>query len=198
MILWTNQPFVVYQQLQQRGIFSCDPAYAPLLADDNVNFKNAYQWMCTQLKQKVGLPPAGVEFPIWAWYRRNYAHQRPDFRQRQDYDDQVLLELMIPETDVLLSDFDQWHFVLGNSYLPTANSEREFDQAEQRFENLSATEQQIEKLVSWQQIFDITPRFGDWTQNGAYVQGCFWQLKQEQVCRAWRRQKGHKVEELFY
>ena len=39
LIMWTNQPYCVYQQLKRDGIFNCDPHKSILL--EEVNFQNA-------------------------------------------------------------------------------------------------------------------------------------------------------------
>lgn len=106
LIMWTNQPYCVYQQLKRNGIFNCDPHKAILLKENN--FQNAYRWMINQMKSKIGNPPKNVKVPIWAWYRsKGYQHCRPDFRWSQDYEDEVCMEIDIPEKQVLLSEFEE-------------------------------------------------------------------------------------------
>ncbi len=195
MIVWTNQPGTVYQGIMKNGFFICDPSKSVLLSDDN-DFQRAYSWMIRQLKERVGMPPKSVRYPIWAWYKRNFKHQHPDFRECRDYDDQVCMEIEISENDILLSDFDNWHCVLNNYYLATAKNETEFDQKNNYYDSLSVQNQGIIKHQSWQKIFDIRPCHGEWTQNGAYVQGCFWRLDKNQIRKAWRMRKGFCAERL--
>ena len=196
LIMWTNQPYCVYQQLKRDGIFNCDPHKSILL--EEVNFQNAYQWMINQMKSKIGDPPKNVKVPIWAWYRsKGYQHCRPDFRWAQDYEDEVCMEIDIPEEQVLLSEFEEWHFVLSNSYLAPATSHEEYQRLNNWFESLTPKKQQRVKEKSWQQIFDITIRRQDeWKMNGEIVQGCFWQLKIDQVRKVWRLKKGARVREI--
>ena len=195
MIMWTNQPYAVYEQLRQTGIFRCDPKQANLL--EYSEFLAAYQWMVAQMKKRISLPPAGVELPVWAWYRsRDFQHVRPDFRWSNDYDDQVCLEIDVPEAAVLLSDFQGWHAILNNFYYPAVTNETEWEQAMERYDQLSVRKQQRLKEQSWQRIFDITSRHGEWTSNGELVQGCFWQLEWRNVRRAWRLKWGEKVREM--
>lgn len=171
--MWTNQPYCVYQQLKRDGTFNCDPHKSILL--EEVNFQNAYQWMIDQMKSKVGDSPKNVKAPIWAWYRsKNYQHCRPDFRWAQDYEDEVCMEIDIPEKQVLLSEFEEWHFVLSNSYLAPATNYEEYQRLNDWFESLTPEKQQRVKEKSWQQIFDITIRRQDErTMNGEMVQECF-------------------------
>lgn len=70
MIVWTIQPYSVYQQLQQQQIFSCDPRQSQNLQDEE--FRVAYSWMVKQMIKQIGLPPTGVTHPIWAWYRWDF------------------------------------------------------------------------------------------------------------------------------
>lgn len=195
MIMWTIQPYSVYQQLVKNAYFYCDPNKSANWKD--TDFRLAYQWMIKQLEVKAARPCNQITTPLWAWYRsHDYRHQRPDFRWSRDYSDEVCIEFDIPEEKVLLSDFEAWHFVLNNWYYSSARSKEEWEQDEKRFDSLSKIEQQHIKERSWQQIFDITPRHGEWTRNGEIVQGCFWLLRLNQVRRVWRLKKGERVHEI--
>lgn len=195
MIVWTIQPYEVYQQLMKNGVFYCDPAKSENLEYDN--FQLAYKWMIQKMIKKVGLPPEGIRTPIWAWYRsNNFTHKRPDFRRWKGFDDAVCIELDVPEEQVLLSDFEGWHFVLNDWFYSSATSDEEWDKCDKWFDSLNESKKVQVKEKSWQRIFDITPRRGEWIQNGFAVQGCFWEIKKEQVRTAWRLQKGRKFYEI--
>lgn len=196
LIMWTNQPYCVYQQLKRNGIFNCDPHKSLLLKEPN--FQNAYRWMIQQMKSKIGNPPQNVKVPIWAWYRsKDYRHCRPDFRWVQDYRDEICMEIDIPEEQVLLSEFESWHYVLNNDYFSSATSDEEYEHLNSWFDSLPSKKQQRIKEKSWQRIFDISiRRQGEWTINGETVQGCFWQLRLDQVRKAWRLKKGERVHEI--
>lgn len=198
MIMWTMQPYEVYQQLLTQGFFYSDPAKSNNLKLDAA-FQRAYQWMTKQLAAKVERPSSLITTPIWAWYRsHDYLHQRPDFRWVRDYPDEVCIEFAIPDEQVLLSDFENWHFVLDDFYLGLATNEQEFEQENAWFNGLNVPQQQRVKEKSWQRIFDITPRTGDWTKNGDSVQGCFWLLKREQIRRVWRLKQGTRAYEMDF
>ena len=104
MIIWTIQPYSVYQQLESKGQFYCDPEKSENLKENN--FQVAYNWMIKQMKRRQILPPKDVKVPLWAWYRRDYKHVRPDFRWVRDSEIEVCMEINIPEEKVLLSDFE--------------------------------------------------------------------------------------------
>lgn len=176
------------------GIFFCNPELSINLKDDH-DFSRAYHWMIQQMIKQIGPSNKKDTYPIWAWYRsRDYQHRRPDFRWVKDYPDEVCIELEIPEKKVLLSDFQGWHFVLNDWYYSDAKSDEEWDCKEKWFDNLTVNQQQRVKEESWQRIFDITPRHGEWEVNGDVVQACFWAIKKDQIRKVWRLQKGKKVQ----
>ena len=196
MIMWTIQPYCVYQQLISNGFFYCNPNKSENLK--HPDFKLAYQWMTKQLRARLAPPCNQIITPLWARYRSYaYHYQRPDFRWARDYPDEVCIEYDIPDDEVLLSDFEIWHFVLNDWYYSSATSEKEWEQDERRFDALSKVEQQRIKEESWQQIFDITLRHGEWTRNGDVVQGCFWLLRLNQVRRVWRMKEEERVHEIY-
>lgn len=197
MILWTFQPYKIYNQVIQNGEYICDPNKSPMLElddEDNDNrFTRAYQWLIKQMEDNIGPRPSKVKVPVWAWYRWGYKHQPPNFSSESNNAITVCMKLKIPDEQVLLSDFDLWHMVLGRSYIGNATSQTEFDKEEKWFDSLSKNEAEEIMKKSWQKIFDITPnRDNLWTMNGGYVQGCFWKLKKEYICKVWRLEKGRK------
>ncbi|GFZ27372.1 DUF3841 domain-containing protein [Lactobacillus corticis] len=196
MIIWTIQPYEVYQEILDQGIFYCNPELSTNLKYDG--FSKAYNWMIQQMINKIGPSKRPNAYPIWAWYRsHDYKHQRPDFRWALDYPDEVCIELEIPENQVLLSDFESWHFVLNNWFYSDATSEKEWNHQDKWFESLPKDQQRQVKENSWQRIFDITPRYGEWDKNGDSVQACFWSLRKEQIRRVWRLRKKKKVCEIY-
>lgn len=68
MIIWTIQPYSVYQQLKSKGQFYCDPEKSENLKENN--FQVAYNWMIKQMKRRKILLPKDAKVPLWAWYRR--------------------------------------------------------------------------------------------------------------------------------
>ena len=92
-----------------------------------------------------------LRFRLGALYRsKNYQHCHPDFRWSQDYEDEVCMEIDIPEEQALLSEFEEWYFVLSNSYLVPATSHEEYQQLNNWFESLTPKNQQRVKEKSWQ------------------------------------------------
>lgn len=185
MILWTIQPLSVWQELNKKGYFICNPKKAENLNESEYySFKDAYDWLNTQMELRVGKRPNGVQYPVWAWYRRDWKHKKPDLREAaygKRGEKAVCLEIEIPDNQVLLSDYDYWHFVLNNWFLDNSTSEEEYDKMHDWFDSLPIEKKEKIKLESWNRIFDITPIENDWFSVGRYVQATFWCLKLSQV-----------------
>ena len=66
-------------------------------------------------------------YPIWFWHQyKNSKSKRPDLRESgllSKGTKGVLIEFEKPETEILLSDFNLWHFVLN--YWHIANNEEQ-------------------------------------------------------------------------
>lgn len=184
MRLWTIQPFIVLDILEQYGVFT---AREDLIAFPE--FTTEYDWLCEHLEQK-DKRPASVKYPVWAWHTFNGHHKKPDLRYNghgQRGEKLACIELEIPDSKVLLSDFDLWHFVLNDYwidpdvFLPDYNDEQS-DANDEKYNSLSAEQQQQVKLSSWETIFDVEQVMqSDWISRGKYIQAVFWELKMDYV-----------------
>lgn len=166
--LWTVRPATDYAILQRQGIYTADDRY---IMPERME---AYQWMSRRLAEKTPAP-AGVCFPLWAWYHAHGSRQpKPDLRKRghlEKGEKGVRIEFMVPKSDVLLSNFDGWHAVLNNHFFSLDDEEYEYHES---LENkLSPTELQRAKEESWLRIFDLNlipdPSIYE-------IQAVFWQL----------------------
>jgi hypothetical protein len=134
------------------------------------------------MKECVGQPPQGVEYPIWAWYLLSAKNVKPDLRRYEfrGYEgEHYIIEAEIPDDDLLLSDEVMWHLVLNNSYFPMdadkVNTTPEYEADDARFDGLPPDEQEREKHRSWEKIFDKNRCPWD------LVQATFWELRKEQI-----------------
>ena len=180
MKLWTMQTRDVWERLQRTGIYRCDTALCWMAAD----FPHAYAWLAREMTKRVGPPPQGVVYPVWAWYMQNGRHKKPDLRsERWGYgpgdEDYCCIELEIAPERVLLSDFDEWHIVLCNGLI--SDTEEEDVAQEALYESLSDEEKIAYKEKNWERVFDISPLNNNWTTRGEWVQATFWELKREDV-----------------
>ena len=178
MVLWTFQPAAIWDLLQTKGFYRCDSSQIDL------DFREAYDWLAGKMKERIGQPPKGVEYPVWAWYIQNWKHVKPDLRrERWCYGNGgelfACIEIEVPDEDVLLSDFDNWHCVLNRYLVP--ETEEEDEQQDAYYETLPEDEKRSYMEKNWERIFDITPFENGWTSRGKWVQAVFWELKKEQI-----------------
>ncbi|MDQ0231374.1 DUF3841 domain-containing protein [Metabacillus malikii] len=147
-IYWTIQSVGKWQKVNKTGFLVGAREYIwP-------EFLDSYHWMMEQMKVK--LPNYHGEYPVWVW------EQRPDLRKSghlEKGERGVLLKLELDDANVLLSDFQAWHFVIDNAYCNIEGMED--------VEGISTEEIQ----ASWQKIFDLTyvsqhPEWGEVTVQG--------------------------------
>ena len=182
MRLWTIQPKSWYESLCADGIIHCDPAKAEMIAEGW--FKKPYAWMAGQMRERIGPPPEGVIYPIWAWHTYQWEHRRPHSEEgyAEGYGEEpVCIEIEIPDGQVLLSDEENWCFVLNDSYYPDATCDEEYDREMAAYDALAPEEALRVKLASWQKVFNVDRLDSKWERRGCYIQGCFWELRLEQV-----------------
>ena len=175
MKLWTLQPVEVYNFIMKNGVYRCKPELSECLTE--MNFYDAYDWLVGQMKEKIGQPPQNVKYPVWAWHTTYGKHKKPDLR-RMDFkskEPMVCLEIEKSDDQVLLSDEENWHFVLSNWYF--SKSEEDYN----TFELMSPDEQEIIKRKSWERIFLIDTFKDDWISRGMFIQATFWELKKSDI-----------------
>lgn len=176
MRLWTIQPKKFYEKLLQEKVVFCKPELSEHIQE--WNFRPAYDWLVSQMECRIGAASAGVRYPIWAWYTLDGKNEKPDLRKtefRYYREEQVCIELEIPDQYVLLSDEEEWHVVLIDWYL--ANDE-DFDREYEWFKALPESEQEAAKQKSWEKIFQVFKEDGT---SAKYIQATFWELRLEYV-----------------
>jgi hypothetical protein len=132
MIVWTLQHIEDWQSAESDGVLRS--VNFNRFSDED--FKRAYDWMRVKMSERIGPPPTPNSYPIWAWYQhRDSNNRKPDLRQiafdlpEQEY---VRVEFEMPNSHVLLSDFDMWHFVLNYWYVGKDEDDDEyFDRLQQ-------------------------------------------------------------------
>jgi len=191
MRLWTLQPVEVYETLKRDKVFRADPKKS--LEEDEDLFAEPYKWMIEQMENRIGPRPKGVELPVWAWYRWSNTSFRPNITtyaaDTLNTVEVVRMDLEV-ESPVLLSDFDNWHFVLNYWYLAANEWDEENYQARREAEgfdlscrhlnkkDVSIGHEEIKK--SWENIFNIG--FGNgYVTDGNSIQATFWELKLDWV-----------------
>lgn len=114
MILWSIQPEEVFDLIQREGVYHCDIHKSRM--GDFADMQ--YSWLVSQMKKRIGPPPEGVSFPVWAWYQWRKDRKKPDLRAERWYygyrgEKFYRLEIDIPDEQVLLSNFALWHVPLN-------------------------------------------------------------------------------------
>ncbi|MBQ7220995.1 MAG: DUF3841 domain-containing protein [Synergistaceae bacterium] len=180
MILWSIQPEKIFTLIQDSGVYRCDPVKARVSSMYPVQ----YDWLVSQMKKRVGPPPEGVSYPVWAYQRWQGERMRPDLRALRWYwgirgEKLYRLELEIPDSQVLLSDFDAWIIILNEGLL--ADTEEEDDELYRIYDSLPPEAQKEMRADNWERVFDLTPVNTEWMIRGGTVQATFWELRKEYI-----------------
>ena len=182
MRLWTMQPPEVVDILMSDGVFRCDYTKSE---NREPCFQEAYAWLIGKMRERIPSVD-GVDYPVWAWHTYNGKHSKPDLRHSgfgNRGDKMVCLEIEIPDDAVVLSEFDDWHYVLNKVYLSMSKSSEEWEAADAYFDALPPDERDRVLVESWDNIFDLTPFENDWVARGKYIQATFWELRKENIVR---------------
>ena len=171
MILWTTQHQQAAERMNETGTLRADEKH--LLFDGS--FIDSYRWMADQMKKRIGDPPEGMAFPVWAWYQWEGKRSRIDMRAHgwhwgEKGSPIVLLTFDAPDNHVLLSDFDYWHVVLNDGSLIFPFRE-------------TAVYTKDEKQKSWENIFDISCKHDGDEHFSLSTQATLWEIKREWIVK---------------
>ena len=183
MTLWTIQPEEVYQQIQKTGIYRCDFEKSQM-----TDLREQYDWLVQEMKARMGEPPEGVFYPVWAWYMWEGARKKPDLRRARwrngwKGDRFVCMEIEIPDDRVVLSDFDVWSIILLDGLI--ADTEEENELLEKAYEAMPLEAQREYKYRNWKNTFDLTYVDNGWVHRGDSIQATFWELRKEDIRKVW-------------
>jgi len=188
MRLWTVQNIDFYNELIENQVICGNEKFV------SNDFLGGYNWLLSKMEKMIGVRPNN-SFPIWAWYQfESKTKPKPDLRQYgflESGTNGVRLEIEKDETQVLLSDFELWHYPLSfKSYI--GNSEKDMCEFENQLNQLGLTDTEFESLPidikqrienSWDKIFDFNfdcDYFAN-TRDNKSIQGTFWELKYSEV-----------------
>lgn len=176
--LWTFQPLSIFEKAMDKGVAFCAEE-----SDFSKEWPWAYRWMAKEMKQRIGAPEyEGAVFPIWAWqYFKGKDKPKPRIvPESMGFDDgqQVFMELLIPKSRVLPSDFILWHSVLNKYGIDTGDGLSEED--------------------TWSRLFDPDFNHPDWCTKPwemRAIQATFWCLFKEDIVSAIlvQRQEGKRA-----
>ncbi len=181
MKLWSIQNAKVLEDIVQTGRHVIADFTQTMWTAEERYPQEAYDWLAEEMRQRIAPPPLGVSYPIWAWHTCTGKRKAPDMRKRDwaiSGTAIVRLTLDVPEQEVLLSDFDLWHYPLNHWYLSTTEEE------DARVQTWSKQRQERSIQKSWQHIYDLTSEdegflFGK--QENRCIQACFWTLNAHDI-----------------
>ena len=184
MILYTLQPTAVVDLMKKNGRFICDINKSEYANDEK--FINAYNWLIEQMKTKIGCPK-NSKYPIWAWYKLDASQENMIEKIKHFFgcspisESSAIIELEIPDEDVVLTDYNLWHDVLNDRWINPGENEKQWDELYDWFHTLPYDVREELKLRSWQEVFDTNYYSSDWIVVGRDVQATFWELRYEYV-----------------
>jgi hypothetical protein len=212
MILYTIQDYFIFESLQ-RG--ETHRAHSPSLDTEDPGsvddmYCRSYDWIAGRMEEKIGPRPAPEVYPTWAYYQwYGPDKKKPDLRYwgtRSFAASRTcaLMTLEIPDEQVLVSDYDAWHFVLNGWYLgdekrsdelwdiKNANKNwREYDDYPQWLKN--------ELEESWLNVFDFkkSRELLEYEEKEQVIQATFWEIKPEYVKSAVKFDRTGKTTKLL-
>lgn len=199
MRLWTIQHYPAYEKMLETGILIAHEDH--LFCQDD--FRYAYDWMSNKMLEANLAPPDNVRYPIWAWYQWEGKRKRRDMREggyANRGEKIVQLTIEVDDKEVLLSDFDLFHYPLHYWYLPLDESddaafESEYTNAGFTWPDLENFQIQSPEMLlfreriikSWDRIFDLGRKDDGWLYGGIEtksIQATLWQVTLKQVVKA--------------
>ena len=199
MLLWTIQHYQAYEQMQECGVLRANEDH--LFCEDD--FRYAYVWMSTKMISCGIMPPQGVRYPVWAWYQWEDKRKRRDMREgghAKRGEKIVQLTINVEEKNVLLSDFDLYHYPLGYWYLAADEEddlrfEAHHEALDYSFSDLKNNDIQTNEMkklraeitTSWNRIFSLDKEDDGWLHRRnerKTIQVTFWELRLDQVLKA--------------
>lgn len=206
MLLLSWQSTECADALESGVPWRCDEAHAVWREE----FADAYDWIASEMRERIGNPPDGVRWPIWSWRTYDFVDIEDGGRPSEDAmidphveQDYVHVLMDVPDDLVLLSDEDAWTMVTMAAPVPPVewtfegwNEKRsaEFDLmlANARDERGRPTP---ETVATWDRIFDVRAFSSHDDRNGCFVQATTWEIRPEWVVRIERlHNEPHKGE----
>lgn len=200
MILWTIQHYSAYERMLETGILVANESH--LFCRDD--FRYACDWMARKMLEANIYPTCdSIRYPVWAWYKWEGKRKRRDMREggyAKRGEKIVQLTIDIDDKEVLLSDFDLFHYPLNYWYLPSdeeddADFERAYTNVGFTWHDLSNFQIQSKDMLllrdrivkSWDRIFDLSKEDEGWlyvSLETKSIQATLWQVRPEQVVKA--------------
>lgn len=189
MRLWTSQQIGFYKDLIDTGIAYCNRLSYWARHNDF-----AYKWLAEQMRQRVGEPPLPqITLPVWAWYQyESRKRSKPPLspKNKTQEGDEIMMEIEVPDNEVLLSDFDLWmHPLNGWDLLKDKRLKKKVD--EHFFTEFNQKPAEIQKIIadSWVKVFDlktIDKYYAPSPMKNRSIQATLWCVRKEYLISAVR------------
>ncbi|MEZ4755133.1 MAG: DUF3841 domain-containing protein [Bdellovibrionota bacterium] len=195
--LWSILSLKAWQELNEKGVLRCRKHH--VWGDHLKDWSQQYDWIRSELQQRIGPSNVANTYPIWAWYQRYSAEKAmPDLRHseyRSIDTPSVRVEISVKNTRVLLSDFILWNFALNNWQIPKSTADSE--NWEKLLEKIGHANkhksgdlpEKFKRALkkSWRRIFQeiILPDHLPDTKShlDKSIQACLWEIRIEDVRR---------------
>lgn len=189
MKLYSLQPKKVIDEINKKGYFICDNKKSEYLIDDpGQKFNNAYNWLIDQMNKKIE-NPENIKFPVWAWYKIDGKNELPNFNESLlNYSDNYLIEIEIPDNEVVLSDYNHWHMPLNDIFANMEENDEKWEEINEWYDNLPYEERTKIKYDSWNVVFNV--------ENAKYVQATFWKLNKENIVNIYEIKKSIDLDDM--
>lgn len=193
MKVYTIQTVDFYNELLQNGVVYCTRE-SHWCQDCRVQ----YDWMANQMRKRIGEPPfPEIKYPVWVWLQYNSRKDPVPPMSPKDIhpeeNEAVMLELEVPDDEVLLSDLDLWILPLNSwsisgkredklLYKELGEYEKTYGKCYQMHEYPPTIRQKI--LDSWERVFDldIHDRYiATSKRQNRSIQGTIWYLRKEWI-----------------
>lgn len=151
MRLWSIQTVKAYEELSNKGVLYTDETLS--MAHEEPIFEVAYRYMMKQFAFRLNIKISN--YPVWSWYWYDGKAKPKPYLRYKGYDKPgtklVRITLDVPDNEVLLSDFNLFHCVLNDWYIPKNEQDLE------TYDSRCMTDKEICKLKldSWGLIFDL-------------------------------------------
>ena len=163
LILWTIHPEDFFEKSQRRGYIKADGRYI------DHDFKDKYYWIAKKMQERCITRKR--TYPVWAWYKYDGKRKKPDLRcsgHLPRCTKGICIEFEARDSEVLLSNFEQWHWVLNNWYLYKNDKENTY------FEKYPHLLSETMVRKSWDRMFDLSFGSKDFWEpmNERWIQAC--------------------------
>jgi hypothetical protein len=171
--LYTAQSGIVLDTIQEKEISYVKKEYIKAKYGEDISkiILIAYDWFAKEMEKKID-KPENAEYPVWLFKNKKYA---------LTYGADNLLNLNIPEKEVILFDNRKWERVLNLNYVGNSlEEEKEFDRKLRNYGMQTGYDVfksplhiKLKKEIkdSFSRIFDI--------EDKSIVKGASWCLKKE-------------------